>query len=356
MTELDATVHRSIREVNRNQWNNLVKQSEHGTAFHRYGWLRAVETGLDRESYHVVVSKGQNPVAILPTIVDTIDVGTLDGTLETAVEQAPVDRLVSVEPGYGGPLIVSNTADCLELLFDTLDEHVERRILSQTLKICDPGQLRYSKHLTGRGLSPSLLSCRFVVDLDAGLERIEEEMDRTRRHGLKKGRESGIETEASAIDEIPLREFYQAYQNNMRRIDGTVYPYSFFSALTEEFPDRVMVMTATMDGEIIGRYLYVLDEEQSTLRYFFSAVGEEAQYEHNVSEVLHTRAMEWGIEQGYSTYDFGATGADFSDGLFKYKEKYGGEVVPIMQWQQGTSTVGWPLYRLGRHVYQKLTY
>jgi predicted N-acyltransferase len=356
MTELVSHVHETIAEVNRNQWNNLVQQSDHGTVFHRYGWLQAIEDGLGRPVYHAVVSKNGNPVAVLPNSVDVIDVRDLYPPLGTAVERLPIERLVSTDPGYGGPLIQSNTDECLDALFGTLENALDRRILSFDMKICDTGQMRYSKYLAKRGFSPTLLSCRFVVDLENGLDGIEQEMHRTRHRELRRGRENDIDVEARTLDQVSVPEIYRDYRRNMQRIDGTVYPRPFFTALAEQFPERTMTFTATRDGEVIGRYLQLLDEEQSSLRYFFSAIGEKSSHEYNVSAVLHARAMQWGIEQGYSTYDFGATGADYADGLFKYKEKYGGEIVPILRWQRGMSPLGWPLYKLGRRAYQKIGY
>jgi len=198
-----------------------------------------------------------------------------------------------------------------------LDKQLDNTTLYHIIKASEPEAVRYSKYLTEQGLSPTLLSCWFVVDLEKGLDRIVDEMDRTRRRGVRKGRENGVEVEAEPLEEAELEEFYEAYRRNMEHIDGSVFPRSFFTALAEQLPDRAMVFTATHEGDVIGRYLHVLDEEQSKLRYFFSAIGDDSHYEHNVSGMPHIHAMEWSIERGYTTYDFGATDADFSDGLFK---------------------------------------
>jgi len=119
MSEIESRVYDSIDEANRNQWNNLVRQSGKGTVFHRYGWLRAVETGLGKEARHIMVSKGGNPVAVLPNFVDKIELGGINPALERAAERLPMERLVSTDPGYGGPIAGTDTSECLDILFET---------------------------------------------------------------------------------------------------------------------------------------------------------------------------------------------------------------------------------------------
>lgn len=67
-SRLEATTCCSISEQSKNQLNDFVEQSGGGTMFHRYGWLAAVEDGLDSESRHVLVSKEGNPVGFLPNV------------------------------------------------------------------------------------------------------------------------------------------------------------------------------------------------------------------------------------------------------------------------------------------------
>lgn len=356
MSELSATVHDTVTAVNRNQWNNLVEQAEHGTAFHRYGWLRAIEEGLGRPPRHAVVSKGENPVGILPNFVSELDVRSDGGLLSMAASWFPTERLVSVHPGFGGPLVLTDPEECLDGLFDALDEARGGREMAHRLRTCDLGYTKFGKYLAGRGFEPTVVSCRFEIDLTADWETLEAEMDKTRRNALRSGRESDVSVSVDPFTDGVVDETHEAYERNMDRVDGTTYPRSFFRSLAAEFDDRMQVFTAERDGEVLGRYVCVRDDEQSSLRYFFSAIPEEDAYEHNVSELLHTRAMRWGKEQGYETYDLGATGADFTDGLFKYKEKYGGEVRPILQWDRGLSPVAWNAFKLGRRVYRKTAY
>lgn len=356
MAELEVTVHSSIDGVNRNQWNNLVRQSEHGTVFHRHEWLEVVEREFDCEPLHAVVTKGGNPVAVFPNFLYDIPLGELSPRLDAVAPHVPLRRLASIEPGYGGPIVATSTEECLDLLFDAIDERVGRGTVYHAVKMYDPSTVRYAKYLVKRGFAPVLLSCRFVVDLDSGWDQIEGGMHKTRRYALRSGRENSVEVEPRQLDAIDLEETYESYRKNMRRVDGDSHPETFFEALATDLADRTVAFEATVDDETVGRFVHLVNEEQSSLLYYLSAIGDESHFEYNPSELLHGAAMQWGMDNGVETYDFGATGADFRDGIFQYKEKYGGQTRPILTWRRGVSTLPWLGFKAGSRLYQKNRY
>ena len=94
MTDLTVTRQESIADRHENQWNTLVSQSDLGSVFHRSGWLRAVERGLDRRVAHLVGRKGSNPVAIFPNFRVSIDLPDPS----TQADHVPTDALVT-RPG-----------------------------------------------------------------------------------------------------------------------------------------------------------------------------------------------------------------------------------------------------------------
>jgi len=355
MTQLNTTVHDSIVDVNQNQWNNLVKQSELGTVFHRYEWLRAIEDGLDRPVYHAVVSKGSNPVAILPNVVEELDVPVRDSVVDLTANVLPTTRLVSLHPGFGGPVIASDPETCLDSLLEALENAVGGEAVTHKVRTGTLSQTKYGKYFTSRGYEPSVVTCRFVIDLQQGWDQIKSGMHKTRRNGLN-GERDAVTVTRESFDGERVSQTHADYVRNMDRIDGTTYSQRFFEALSDYVGERTELFVAEHDGDVIGRYLCVVDDEQSSLRYYFSAIPDTSAYEHNVSERLHAAAIKWAIEEGYDSYDLGTTGADFTDGLFQYKEKYGPQIEPIIQWDKGLSPVAWNAFKLGRRLYRKTNY
>jgi predicted N-acyltransferase len=357
MTDASVSVYDTIDDLNENQWNNVVQGSALGEVFQRYGWLHAIEHGLDRTPRHVVVAKKGNPIALLPNFLDPIDlpVDSVPGVRSVA-ERFSLRRLVSIAPGYGGPLITSSEQTHLPSLFDALAEACGDEAIYHAVKTDDVGYARYGQFLAGRGYDAQLLNCRFVLDLDTDFEDLLQRMGKTRRRAIRRAREQDYEIETTPLTTEAVARIYPDYVRNMERIGGGTHPRSFFERLATDMTDRLRVFTAIVDGETVGRYVHVLDEERSAIQYFFSAIPDEDDLEHYPSELLHGHAIEWAMKNGYTQYDFGASGADFTDGVFRYKEQYGGRLVPAITWQKGIAPGKWNAFRLGRWAYQRSNY
>lgn len=352
MAARDVRVVDSVDEVHPNQWNNVVSQSDLGTVFHRHEWVALVEDVLDVRARHVVVENDGNPVALFPNVYRDIHVSGWDHV----VRKLPVRELVSFDPGYGGPVVVGDEEACLELLFDAVSGLRGTQTLLHRVRMNDPEYCRHGKPFAKHGYRPVGVNCHHRISLSRDWEDIVADMDRDRRRVLRclADRDTAVRTES--LDEATLRETHADYVANVERAGGYTYEYAFFEGLTERLGDRVRLVTAVVDGQEVGRYLYLLDEEQSTVHYYFAAVGEESYLEDNPSELLHAKTIQWAQEQGYRYYDFGGTGADFRDGVFRHKDGYGGEAVTTTQWQKGFSRLGWPAFKAARSVYRSRSY
>lgn len=370
MADLAFRTHDSIDAVNENQWNHVVEHSTNGSVFHRYEWLKAVEDSLDYEPRHVTVEKKGNPVAVFPNFVTDIDLPSVSSLVENtplssvggaaaaipSLDEAPLKRVISATPGYGGPAITTNEEEVLELLMESVDEICDGNVLNHVIKAKETEYMRYGKYLAKQGYQPKLTDCRFEIDLTYDWDDIEANMDKERRKSLREARESGTTVREVELTTEELRETYRQYRANMTRVRGHVYPFELFERLAEEIPDRTKIFAAEADGEDVGRYVYFLDDERDTLHYYFPAIGDESNFEHYPSERLHEHAIKWGKERGYNYYDFGSTGSTFKDGVFRYKEKYGGRPIPTLQWEKGQSPLLWGAYKLARSAYRKKAY
>jgi len=371
VAELTSTFHESITTVNRNQWNNLVEQSDLGCVFHRYEWLLAVEAGLGYTPAHVVVRKDGNPIGLFPNFVTELDIpyehllsllpteqlptGLSSNLEELSFQNVPLKQLVSTSPGFGGPVIGSNESGCLEHMFQQISENCGRPVISHGIKAKELGYMRYGKTLAKRGYSPTLLDCRFELNLDYDFDELVARMDSGRRKALRDARNSGYEVSELDFGNV-VSSTYDRYITDMERVSGSTHSRVFFEELADRFADRLNVFSVEVDGTEAGRYVHVLDTEQSTLHYFYSAIGDESNYEYNPSELLHAYAIEWGQENGYRYYDFGSSGSSFFDGTFRYKQRYGARVIPTLRWTKGYAPLLWTGYKLGRRAYQQLAY
>ena len=330
---LEVSRHDSIETMNRNQWNNVVEQSALGCAYHRYEWLRAVEAGTDHEPRHLVVSKKDNPIAILPNFV--VDLG-------------PVRRLTSMRPGYGGPVVMTDEEAALELLLEAVPELGTGTVLLTELRTYDQHYLRYHDAFREHGYRVRLNECRFTLDLACGWDAIWEEMDSDRRRGIRRGNENDVEFVDERVTEETLSAFYEAYATVLERVGTTPLPHSFFVELAP-FADRLKLFTLEVEGTPRGRNLYLLDDEQSTLQHLFTAVTEE-HFEYHSAELFHEHAIKWGIEHGYDRYELRGSTPDFRSGLFAFKADFGAQVQPLFVWERGCPSPALALIDAGRTI------
>lgn len=346
----NTSVLTSIHEANANQWNNLVSQSDRGNVFFRHGWLAAIEAGFDYEPRHVVVRKGDNPIAVLPNFVSPLELPH-DGA-DAVAATFGISVMTSTEPGYGGPLALTDERTSVDRLLDAVEAMNDRRVLYHLIRTYDLENIRYGRYLRARGYEPVLDDCLFLIDLGDDWEAIREGMDKERRKAMREATDQDYRVEIDPLG-ADLDRTYAAYARNIERVGGDRLPRAFFDALSDEFEDRIRVFTAVVDGEEAGRYVHLLDRENGVLHHWLSAIPEESDFESYPSELLHQRAIKWGIEEGYDDYNFGPTGSFFENSVFRFKNKYGGRTVPLLRWQKGEVPVLWPMYKLGKSRFMR---
>lgn len=335
---LDISKIDTIDATNRNQWNQVVEQSDVGHVYHRYGWLRAVEFGTPYEPRHLIVSKKNNPIAIFPNFV----IGS---------DRTPFYHLTSSKPGPGGPIAMTDEEAAIELLLDAVPELCDGAIISNQIQSSGIEYSRYHRILEQNGYDHRLIYCDFVLDIARDWEDILTDMRSSRRRAIKQGHDRDFEIVDKEITAETMSEFFDDYSTVMDRVEGYKRPRQFFVELAE-FSDRLKLFGVRIDGTERGTILFTLDDEQSTIHYESSAVTEE-HFEYNASELIHEHAIRWGSDNGYETYNFGGTELDFRDGVFRFKEQFGARPRPALAWERGCSSLGWPAYKLGRFAYQR---
>lgn len=336
----------SIGDINENQWNNVVSQAAGGTVFHRTGWLRAIEEGLDHEPRHVVVRKKGNPIAICPNFVTEVETPF---DLPVDLSKVGLAQVSSVTPGFGGPLISSNREQSFAAILDAIESISGWNAIVHRMRILDSNHVQLAQKLRAHGYQPSLLYCRLWLELD-DYDDIRGGMDKERRKELREADENDIRVVEEDVTREAMEDFYPEYRKTIERTDGTGYPYRFFRALADHFADRIEIFTAYVDDESIGKHFYLRDEEQDSLHYFFAGI-DERYFEYSSPTVIHDYALRWAMDNGYSTYDFGGTSSDHRDGVFRYKRKFGTQVEPVYEWERGYAPLRWRSYQLARARY-----
>lgn len=349
MTEKDVRIIEDTSNISRNQWNNLISQSDTGSIFHRYEWLHSIEHGVNLEPKHVVMEKNRNPVAVWPNFVTKLD---LPNAIDNRIFDKYFNVLVSSKPGYGGFVLSSPESEILRSFISMLSNHCGSDIVGHRIITSNLEYLRYSRPLRKNGYVPSLTTCRFKIDLRQELDAIRKAMKSGRRREVRKIEERDIMIEEKSLTDENIHTFYEKYRQVITRVDGTCYPKSFFLMISHTLEDALKLVSITYDGQDLGEILYIIDEKSSKMFPLFPAVTE-FNFEFSPVVATHFHMIQWGKNNGLHTFDFGDTLCSFENGIFKFKEEFGGSLVPTLVWEKGFSPMKWNLYRKGRSLYYR---
>lgn len=346
MTGSEVNIYRTISDVNRNQWNNLVSQSDQGSVFHQYEWLAAIEAGTDLAPVHAVLEKNGNPVAICPNFVSELD---FPGALDSRVLREFFEVLVSIKPGFGGFVLSSDDSESLHAIIGALSDECGRNIVSHRITSSTLGYLRYSRQLREHGYLPVRTTCRFVVDLQQPWDDIRASMHKSRRKEVRRSEERDIDVTEKPLSEDNVDSFYDNYRQVIERVGGSPYPDEYFHELAEQMETALKLVVATHDGREIGAMLYVIDESQSVVYSLFPGVVER-DFRPSPLVVIHSHVLRWGVNSDVAAFDFGDTSCNFEDGTFRFKERFGGQLAPTIIWEKALAPVRWNCYRLGKEM------
>ena len=317
----DVEVLDSITHADKNQWNSLVEQSKLGNLFHRYEWLKAIEEGIGLKAKHILIKKDDNPVGIFPNFISKI-------------KKTPFKIMTSAGPSYGGPIIATKDEKIiLDLIFKRISKILGITVVWHRIRTHNLENIRYEHYFEKIGYSSSIASCDFIINLDKGEKNIKSKMRKFRRRNLTRILEKDYYIKDENINETTLNEFYKSYIKVIEKVQGHLLPFSFLTSMMNNLAARMKIFNAYIDDINIGRTLILLDKEKQAIYSFLSGI-EKTSFKYFPYELTHWHSIKWGIENNYKKYVFGATSADFTSGRFKFKEEFGGEIIPILSWEK----------------------
>ncbi|MFC7068760.1 GNAT family N-acetyltransferase [Halobaculum lipolyticum] len=331
MPTFTTSVHESITEVNRQEWNAVVThQSDTGSVFERYEWIEAYEDATGAAARHVQVRTDGTLVGVHPTFVRP-----LPGT--------PFRFLGPPKPGTNGVMIATDEAAVFAAITDRMADLTSGRTIGHLIRPATDPAVRYATRLRARNYTPSVRDCRFVLDIDRPWDDVATDLSGKKRRNLRRAEEAGVAATDVEATSDRVEAFARSHAEHMRRLDGDGASAALLRALHSTVGDRLKLFRATVDDESIGELLAVRDDERDRLVLLFPAY-DPTNFDHYPSEVLYRDAIQWGIENGYTTCDYGETTPDFEDGTFAFKTAFGGEARPTVRWERIGSRLGRVLY------------
>lgn len=121
-----------------------------------------------------------------------------------------------------------------------------------------------------------------------------------------------------------LDDFYSVFSKHMRTLGTPVYSYDWFEAILREPGNNATLTVAYIDGQPMACG-FLLDHQNGLFSIpWASALSASNPYSLNTH--MYWNILEWAIQSGGHTFDFGRSSVD--SGTFAFKKQWGAEPLP----------------------------
>ncbi|KPJ60009.1 MAG: hypothetical protein AMJ46_08715 [Latescibacteria bacterium DG_63] len=300
----------SVRnEVSEEKWDQLLDGSQGATVFHTSEWAQVLSATFKDLKVRYIVIEDQlgRYVAGMPFAVSR-------SLLVSTYRSMPFGT-------YGGPLIVRGLEDDAAVFVGTSLQGVTRGLLPFSFSCV----LFDTPVIVERALQNAFLGgtrekvSTHLIDLDEGFQKLwDSSFDKETRTCARKAERNGVRVEENATEQA-AQILYSLYKKqtalwNLKR----VYPERLVSEIIDRMGERARVWIGMLDGEPICAVLAFYF--QDTLMAWLSGQNEESR-KLRASHLVYTEILKHACANGYSVFNFGASGN--LQGVRYFKESFG---------------------------------
>jgi len=294
------------REVDPAEWNALVAGDPGATFFARTEWVE-LASGVSPRSdpVYLTARDGGRLVAGLPAVqkrrlgfstIESLPFGTYGGVV--SAPGCPPEAAAGLLRRFGriarSPVVAA------------------AHLMDLRGAACDLGRFR----ARDEGAQ--------IVRLDRPFEEIWNGFKPSARNKIRKARKAGVGVRRAA-----QADDFRAYHSMLVELserwgDPCPFDVGFFLALSELDPSHVQMWVAELDGAIIGADLNFV---QNGWIMNWGNVSRHEARRHAPNNVLHSAAIERGIEDGHRVYDLGSSAG--IPGVEAFKSAFGTERIAL---------------------------
>jgi hypothetical protein len=279
------------------KWDDFVVNHPGGTPSHLSGWLKTTT-----ETY-----------GFKPRFFSMNDEsGCISGVFPLFIINSPLRRrrIISLPfSDFGGPLV--RTGGDGSVFGNTLDEVGGKKTCIEIRgNLSHPDFVR-NKHYK-----------RHTINLDRDIEVIWKSINkRTIHRSVRKAEDAGI-TVRFTDDYNGILEFIWLNRLTRKKHGVPAQPKKWFELLQKLVlaQGRGFIAIAEKDNRPVGASVFLTIANQ--LHYKYNASDPEIVRKVSPNHLITWKTIKWGVEKGYSLFDFGRTSPD-NEGLIRYKEMWG---------------------------------
>jgi len=297
----------TIDELDIQEWNDLLSQSEVCDPFQTYEWAQVLRNSMDVEPFFLFVqNKGE----------------TIGGVMFFKKRMFGISDCYEIR---GGPLYVGrNESVVMETITKALSKKKTRSIY--LLFVPYP--------LINRGFRETLESegylgfpfSTIIIDLRRPLDNIWGALDKRARRRVRKAKRDGVEaTVAETWQE--WKEYYDLHVLHGREKSYPTSPYNFFEEMFKlHHKNMSRLFLAKYEEEIIAGILCLIYRKNLVC---LESSSLDAFLKFNPNNLVRWKTIEWAGENGVTTYDIGGLPWEktpYLRGVYEFKKQWDGHV------------------------------
>jgi Acetyltransferase (GNAT) domain len=304
-------------------WDARISSYESAHLFHRRAWLQYLAHSQRVQIRHWAVREAGRTVGYFCA-----------GIFRKGPFRILGSPLKSWGTNFMGPVVNPDfSAEAFLLALDELAASEHIAMLELENPILDPDLM------ASRGYDVRLGSTYIVELTPYDEELVWKRIDKKDRSTVRKARRSGL-TVVESSDAAMTDEYYDQFMEVMTR-KGLFPPYDsdrprlLFQHL---YPKDMLlaVQVISPEGRPIATGLFPHDDKTI---YYWGGASRLSGRQYAPNDLMHWYVMEWALKRGLTAYNMCGPG--------KFKQKFGGVLVPIRRWQKYYS----PLARWGSTAY-----
>lgn len=319
MPETRTKIVQDIDKIGKTRWNMFTEAVSETSLYNTYEWLKTLQTGEGMPARHAVVEKENTLIGALPSFISQMG-------------NTPFYRLDSSRPGFGGPLLLHDRKQTLRDLLRAIENQITGKIIGHRIISNNLAHLKLGKILTQNGYQLQVNNLNVVFELSGTWNQVLGRMKKNRRYEIK--RANSEEISEPPLTKDTLAKFTECYDLVLKRHNAKMLKPQFYTVLADQFKDKAKIFTAQLDEEMIGGYLLLLDEPRNTALALLGGIPEITKNS-SYTNSLFKRMFEYTREQGLDYIEFGSVPTDIEDGLYQFKESFGGIDYPVYCWEKG---------------------
>jgi predicted N-acyltransferase len=306
-------------------WDTLIAGYESAHLFHRRAWLDYLAESQGVQIRYWAIREAGRTAGYFCA-----------GMFNKGPFRIMGSPLKSWGTNFMGPVV--NSGFDAEAFLQSLDELAASEGIA-TLEIENP--ILDAGLMASRGYDVRVDST-YIIELTPHEEdRVWNRIDKKDRSTVRKARRLGL-TVLESSDVSMTDEYYSQFMEVMTR-KGLFPPYDrdrprlLFKHLHPK--DMLLALQVlSPEGEPIATGLFPHDDKTI---YYWGGASRFAGRQYSPNDLMHWSVMEWALKRGMTAYNMCGPG--------KFKQKFGGALVPIRRWQRYYS----PTARWGRAAYAR---